>query len=130
MSMGSLVFKSGIFSVGCKMLAGKAYMGHHNQVAGIIHRNICAEHGLEVPGSRRGTPTKVTENERIKILWDIRIQTDKLVMAIQPDIVVVKKHQRMVVVMDVVIPSKDNIKKKEHEKLMKYQGLKEELAYI
>ena len=39
-------------TAGCTMLAGKAYMEHHNQVAGIIHRNILAEYGLEVPGSR------------------------------------------------------------------------------
>ena len=38
-------------TAGWKMLEGKAYMEHQNQVAGIIHRNICAESGLEVPGS-------------------------------------------------------------------------------
>ncbi|TWW53997.1 hypothetical protein D4764_0291640, partial [Takifugu flavidus] len=36
----------------CKMLAGKAYMERHKQVAGIMYRNICTEYGLEVPGSR------------------------------------------------------------------------------
>ena len=48
-------------------------------------------------------------------------------MANQPGIVVVYKHQRMTVVVDVVIPSKGNIRMTEHEKLEKYQGLKEEL---
>ena len=31
-------------TAGCKMLAGKAHMESHNQVAGIIHRNICAKY--------------------------------------------------------------------------------------
>ena len=39
-------------TAGCKMLAGKVYMESHNQVAGIVYRNICVEYGLEVPGSK------------------------------------------------------------------------------
>ena len=58
------------------MLAGKADMKHHNQVAGIIHRIICAEYGVEVPRTRWKTPPKVTDKERVKILWDFQFQTD------------------------------------------------------
>ncbi len=50
-----------------------------------------------------------------------------MVMANQPDIVVVDKEQRKAVVVDIAIPSDCNIRKKEHEKLEKYQGLREEL---
>ncbi|TWW67382.1 hypothetical protein D4764_02G0004230 [Takifugu flavidus] len=98
-------------TAGCKMLAGKAYMERHNQVAGIVYRNICTEYGLEVPGTRWETPPKVVENEQTKILWDFQIQTDKMVVANQPDIVVVDKHRKTVVVIDVAIPSDSNIKK-------------------
>ncbi|TWW59309.1 hypothetical protein D4764_06G0008390 [Takifugu flavidus] len=94
-------------TAGCKMLAGKAYMEWHNQVAGIVYRNICTEYGLEVPGTRWETPPKVVENEQAKILWDF--------------------HRKTVVVIDVAIPSDSNIRKKEHKKLEKYQGLKEEM---
>ena len=69
---------------------------------------------------------KVIENEQVMILWDFKIQIDKLVLANQPDIVVV--DQRTAVVIDVAIPRDGNIRKKEHEKLKKYQGLKEELG--
>ena len=109
------------------MLAGKAYMERHNQVAGIVYRNICAEYKLETPRSKWEAPPKVMENDQAKILWDFQIQTDKMVMANQPDIVIIDKQQRKAVVIDVAIPSDSNIKKKEHEKLEKYQGLKEEL---
>ncbi|TWW69232.1 hypothetical protein D4764_18G0000380 [Takifugu flavidus] len=101
------------------MLAGKAYMERHNQVAGIVYRNICTEYGLEVPGSRWETPPKVVENKQAKILWDFQIQTVKMV--------VVDKHRKTVVVIDVAIPNDSNIRKKEHKKLEKYQGLKEEM---
>ena len=53
-------------TAGCKMLAKKAYMERHNQVAGIVYRNICAEYELETPGSKCETPPKVVEN----VLWD------------------------------------------------------------
>ncbi|TWW66946.1 hypothetical protein D4764_20G0009780 [Takifugu flavidus] len=88
------------------MLAGKAYMERHNQGE---------------------TPPKVLENKQAKILWDFQIQTDKMVVANQPDIVVVDKHQKRVVVIDVAIPSDSNFRKKEHERLEKDQGLKEEI---
>ena len=39
-------------TAGYKMQAGKAYIGHHNQVAGIVYRNISAKYGLEVLGSK------------------------------------------------------------------------------
>ncbi|KAJ0057310.1 hypothetical protein NL108_002264 [Boleophthalmus pectinirostris] len=109
------------------MLAGKAYTERHNQVVGIVYGNICAEYRLETPGSRWETPPKVVENDRAKILWDFQIQTDRMVMVNQPDIVVVDKKQSRAVVVDIAIPSDGNIRKKEHEKLEKYQGLKEEL---
>ncbi|KAK7925836.1 hypothetical protein WMY93_008146 [Mugilogobius chulae] len=107
-------------TAGCKMLAGKAYMELHNQLAGIVYRNICVEYGLETPRSKWETPPKVVENDRAKILWDFQIQTDRMVMANQPDIVVVDKEQRRAVVVDVASPSDGNIRRKEHEKLDKY----------
>uniref|UniRef100_A0A669EZW7 Reverse transcriptase domain-containing protein n=1 Tax=Oreochromis niloticus TaxID=8128 RepID=A0A669EZW7_ORENI len=114
-------------TAGCKMLAGKAYMERHNQVAGIVYRNICAEYNLEVPRSKWETPPRVMENDRAKILWDFQMQTDKMVVANQPDIVVVDKQKKTAVVIDVAVPNDSNIRKKEHEKLEKYQGLREEL---
>ena len=38
-----------------------------------------------------------------------------------------EKQEKKAVVVDVIIPSDSNIGKKEHEKLKKYEGLKEEL---
>ena len=40
---------------------------------------------------------------------------------------VVDKKQKMAVVVDVAVTNDSNVRKKEHEKLEKYQGLKEEL---
>ena len=48
-------------------------------------------------------------------------------MTSQLDIAVVDKREKKVVVIDVAIPRDTNNGKKEHEKLEKYQGLKEKL---
>ncbi|KAF7648062.1 hypothetical protein LDENG_00162600 [Lucifuga dentata] len=111
---------------GCKMLAGTAYTERHS---GIVYRNICAVYGLEVPKSKWETPPKVVENSRAKVLWDFKFQTDKQLLANQPDMVVVDKEQKRAIVIDVAVPADSNISKKEHEKTEKYQGLKEELEW-
>ena len=55
---------------------------------------------------------------------------NKLVIANQPDIVLVDRQEKKAVVVDTIVPSDSNIKKKEHKKYGKYQGLKEELERI
>ena len=62
----------------------------HNAVAGVVYRNSCSEYELEVLSSKLTAP-KVNENDRAEILWDLQIQTDKMVVANQPDTAVVKK---------------------------------------
>ena len=71
------------------MQAGTSYIEHHNQVAGVVYRNICADYGLEVPKTKWDTPSKIMKNYRAKILWDFQIQTDEQVMVL----VVVNKLQ-------------------------------------
>ena len=74
------------------MLAVKAYYELHNQVAGIVYRNVCAEYGLEVPGSKWAMPPKGIESKGARILWDFQIQRNKMVMANQPHIMPVDKQ--------------------------------------
>lgn len=59
---------------------------------------------------------KVVENDKAKILWDFQIQTIKLVMANQPDVVVVDKHPKKTVVINVSIPNDSHMQNKQHKK--------------
>ena len=86
-----------------------------------MYSNICTEYRLDPPKSRWETPQKVVENNRTKLQRDFQIQTDRRVLANQPDIVAVDKQRKEAVVMDVAVPSDSSIKKKEYEKLEKYQ---------
>ena len=51
-------------------------------------------------------------------------------MVNQPDIVVVDKEQKRMVVIDLAIPADANIREKDNEKVEKYQGLKEQLEQM
>ena len=62
------------------------------------------------------------QNEEVKIMWDFKIQTDKHLAYIIPDITVVEKKQ--VWLIDVAIPGDIIINQKEVEKITKYQDLK------
>lgn len=76
-----------------------------------------AEHGVEVQRSKLDTPPRVAENNQTKILWDLQIQMGKLVMADQPDIVVVvdKQRKKGVVIDIIAIPRDSNSRKKEQK---------------
>ena len=63
---------------GCKHLASKGYMERHNQVAAIIHKDICQKYQLPTPKNWWDLPNKVTENEQAKLLWDFHIQTEQV----------------------------------------------------
>lgn len=58
-----------------------------------------------------GAPRVLVETKKIKILWDFKTQTDKLVGANRPDIVVMDKHRKRAIVNNVAIPSDSNIRK-------------------
>ena len=59
------------------------------------------------------------ENNRAKLFGTSRSR--------QTGIVVANKQKKEAVVIDIAVPSDSNIKKKEYEKLDKYQGLEEKL---
>lgn len=70
------------------------------------------------------------KNDQAKILPDVHIQTDQMVVTSQPDVLVVDKQEKRPVVVDVAIPNDSNLRKKEQGKLEKYQGLKEQLERL
>ena len=71
---------------------------------------------------------KVLQNEKVKILWDFKIQTDKHLAHNVLDIIMVEKKQ--VWLIDVAIPGDSRINQKEVEKITKYQDLKVEVERL
>jgi Uma2 family endonuclease len=53
----------------------------------------------------------VTENDKVKLLWDFDIQTDRVIQARRPDIVVVEKENKKTWIIDVAVPADRRIEK-------------------
>ena len=67
-------------------------------------------------------------DNKVEILWDMILNTDREVGANRPDIVVRDKRGGKVYIIDISCPSDVNVNKKEHEKISKYSGLRVELG--
>ena len=77
-------------------------------------------------------PKSVLENENYKILWDFSIQTDHVIEARRPDLVVVdvNNKKRTCKIIDFAVPGDSRIDEKGKEKIEKYQDLRRELQKI
>ena len=77
-------------------------------------------------------PTPVIENDSHKLLWDLNIQTDHLIPARRPDLIIInkKKKKRICKIADFAFPADHRIKLKESEKKDKYLDLARELKKL
>ena len=117
----------------CPNLAKKKYMERHNNVARVVHWEICKQFGIPTSQQwyrHRPEDQKVTENTKAKILWDFNIQTDNVITHRRPDIVVINKQKKETIIIDVAVPADIRVEKKEVEKIEKYTDLKVELQRV
>ena len=63
-------------------------------------------------------------------MWDFSIQTDHIIEARRPDLVVVDKKERICKIIDFAVPGDSSIEDKEKDKIEKYQDLGRELQKI
>ena len=75
-------------------------------------------------------PAPVLENATHKLLWDFNIQTDHLIPARIPDLIIINKKKRTCKIVDFAVPADHRIKLKECEKKDKYLNLARELKKI
>ena len=73
-------------------------------------------------------PESVMENETHKLLWNFDIQTDHLISARRPDLIIINKKEITCRTVDFTIPADYRVKLKEWEKTAnKYLDLPREL---
>ena len=73
-------------------------------------------------------PAPVQENNTYKLVWDFDIQTDYLISAQRPDLIIInKKKEKICKIVDFAFPAHHRIKLKECEKRDKYLDLVREL---
>ena len=103
--------------VGCSFLVVSQYIVRCNNVARLIHWSLCAKFDLDrSENSWSHCPPSVIENDRVKLLWDFNIYTDRVISARHPNIVVINKLDNTVQLINVSIPTDRHILFKENEK--------------
>ena len=75
-------------------------------------------------------PALVLENDSHKLLWDFNIQTDHLIPARRPDLIIINKRKRICKIADFAVPADHRINLKESEKRDKYLDLARELKKL
>ena len=65
----------------------------------------------------------VVENDEVRITWDTTIYTDKKLKHNRPDITVMQRNTKEWTLIDIAVPTDQNVSKTEHEKVEKYQEL-------
>ena len=115
---------------GCSKLA-QEYKRRHDNLGKIVHWKLARKCNFEA-GDKwyEHEPESVLENEDYKILWDFSIQTDHVIEARRPDLVVVDKKERSCKIIDFAVPEDSRIEEKEKDKIEKYQDFGRELQKI
>ena len=75
-------------------------------------------------------PVTVLENDSHEHLWDFNIQTDYLIPARRPDLIIINKRKRICQIVDFAVPADHRINPKESEKKDKYLDLARELKKL
>lgn len=117
----------------CQSLASSQYLERHNKVAIILYLEILKAYQitpLNQDPYYKYKPPPVVESEDTRIYWDKGIITDQTVNHNRPDITVVDKKNRSALLIDVSIPSNNNMENKYAEKIRKYTDLKREVKLM
>ena len=78
----------------CSKSAQKEYKSRHDWVGKVIHWKICKKFKFDHTNKwYMHNPAPVLENDTHKLLWDFDIQTDHLISARRPDLIIIKKKK-------------------------------------
>ena len=75
-------------------------------------------------------PAPVLENDAHELLWDFNIQTDHVIPARRPNLIIINKKKRIFKIVDFAVPADHRINLKESEKKDKYLELARELKTL
>ena len=124
----------------CSKMAQREYKRRHDWVGRRVHWDVCKKYGIVVNDKwYKHEPGPVIENDKCKILWDFTVQTDHIIQARRPDMIVIDKETNKAQVFDketnkarpdFAIPYDSRVDSKEMEKIEKYQDLVRELKRL
>ena len=114
---------------GCSALAPTDYTDRHNQMASIIHWNVCRH--FRIPVESRWYwhhPDRLVETDDITMMWNNAIPIAEKIKVNRPDICLRNRKTNTCLLIDISCPANGNIGKKHAEKLAKYSDLRVEIS--
>ena len=79
----------------CRKLTQKEYKTRNNWVGKVIHWELCKKFKFDYTNKwYMHNLTSVLESDIRKLLWDFEIQTDHLISARRPDLIIIKNKKR------------------------------------
>ena len=89
----------------CSKLAQRKYKRRHDNVARMVHRKLCEKFNLEKSEKCfPHNPQTVSENVKHKLIWDMNIQRDNVIVERRSDVVILNKMEKTAIIIDVAIP--------------------------
>ena len=104
----------------CNKVVQKEYKTRYDWVGKVIHWELCKK--LKFDHTNKWYmhhPDSVLENGTYTLLWDFEIQTNHLISARRPDLIIMNKNEIICRILDFAVPAKT----KESEKRNKYLDL-------
>ena len=118
----------------CSKLAQRENKRRHDNVARMVHWKLCQEFSLEKSEKwYLHNPQTVSENVNHKLIWDMNIQCDNIIVERRPDIFIVNKMEKTAIdidIIDIAVPRDKRIIDKEKQNIEKYQNLKREIQRL
>jgi hypothetical protein len=100
----------------CPILAKEQYIKRHDRVCAQLHFNICKETGVKLDEKHWyehvPKPIEISQEDKVTILWNEQVQTDRTIPNSKPDIIIRDNEKRTCVLIDVAIPGDRNVIKK------------------
>ena len=79
----------------CSKLAQREYKTKHDWVGKVIHWEMCKKFKFDHTNKwYMHNPASVLENAKHKLLWDFNIQTDHLIPARRPDLIIINRKKK------------------------------------
>ena len=119
-------------------LAQKELKTRCDGVGKVIHWELCKKFKFDHATKwSMHNPESVLENDTHKLLWDFEIQTDHLISARRPDLIIIDKKKKKKTktkrtwkIVDFTVPVDQRVKLKENQKKDKYLELAWELKKL
>ena len=115
----------------CDRMLAHDYTRRHNEVVRCLHLLLCNNYGIKTQKRIRShSVQEIVANERAEIRVDARIKTDIKVQNNRPDLFVLDKRRKEILLIEVGITNADLLESVEVEKTRKYDLLANELSLI